>query len=206
MGLLEAGFDSVVGIDTNKAHSRIYPGQFIHGDATKPPLNVNDFDFIWASPPCQAFSVATKEEHRGNHVNLIPVIRKLLAQHPYSAIENVPFAPMRADLTLTGPMVGLHRILRKRIFELSWGFMLTGPIEQVDKNTLTLTITTSLSSTSHFYKRKKMGLPGKVSVKEACEVMGITIPMTAKQVGEAVPPAYSKYIADEAIARINAEK
>ncbi len=39
------------------------------------------------------------------HPDLIPQTRALLAPHPFTIIENVPRAPIRADVVLTGPMV-----------------------------------------------------------------------------------------------------
>ena len=45
------------------------------------------------------------------------------------------------------------------------------------------------------------GLPGKVPVWEANEVMGIPegFRLTGKEIGKAVPPPYAKFIATEAL-------
>ena len=56
-----------------------------------------------------------------------------------------------------------------------------------------------MCSSSHYWHRKRIGLSGRVSNPEAHEVMGITHRMTNDQIGEAIPPAYAKYIALEAI-------
>lgn len=208
LGLLQAGFDHVVGIDIEPRHAKVYPGQFIHADIEHLPVRLDDFDFVWASPPCQKFSFGTRNENRHKHRNFIPLTRTLLQDHPHTCIENVPYAPIRADLVLTGPMVGLDRILRKRHFELSW-FNLQPPVihslgREAWASGHAMTITTSLACPTHFYNRKKNGLPGTVKPKEACEAMGIDIPMTRMQVGEAVPPAYSRYIAQQAIKQMEA--
>ena len=51
-----------------------------------------------------------------------------------------------------------------------------------------------MSCTSHFYPRKRRGLAGRVGKAEAAEVMGITAPMTGRQIGEAVPPPMAEWI------------
>ena len=96
LGMIAAGFD-VVGVDIERRHARIYPGDFICGDATRPPVDLADFDLVWASPPCQRFSLASMvrgNAHRLQHPDLIPEIRALVAGHPWTVIENVPPAPM----------------------------------------------------------------------------------------------------------------
>ena len=117
-GLQEAGF-IVTGIDIKEQPD--YPGKFILGDALDPPVDLKDFDFIWASPPCQAYSVANNS-HKAEHPMLIEKTRKLLAQHynHVTCIENVTGAPIREDLTLTLPMFGNFTHPHRRIFELSF--------------------------------------------------------------------------------------
>ena len=86
LGLQAAGF-TVVGVDKSWRVKRYYPGEFVYADALNPPFELADFDFIWASPPCQAFSAATPIETRHRHPNLIPPTRKLLAGHAVTCIE-----------------------------------------------------------------------------------------------------------------------
>ena len=90
------------------------------GDALTVPFDLWEFDLIWASPPCQAYSAGTAASRRGNHPRLIGLTRRLLAGHPLTVIENVMRSPLRPDLVLDGPMFGLDRIERRRKFELSW--------------------------------------------------------------------------------------
>ena len=205
-GLLEAGFDEVVGIDLVRRNARVYPGDFVCGDATQPPVRLADFDFVWASPPCQRFSFATPTSNRDTHPDLIEPVRTLLADHPVTVIENVPGAPIRKDLVLTGPMVGLHRIMRRRHFELSWFPGLVPTVQYLPKGAFdrgeALTVTTSMSSPNHYYARKRLGLSGRPPIVETREAMGIKAPMTQRQVGEAVPPAYARFIGKRAIDHI----
>ena len=76
-GLIAAGFD-VVGVDIQD-HSASYSGHFVRADALRPPVDVSRFDLVWASPPCQAFSVATPPGRRNGHPDLIAETRELLS-------------------------------------------------------------------------------------------------------------------------------
>ena len=196
LGIHRAGFDTIVGIDI-KPHPN-YPFDFIQADALVPPVDIMGFDFIWASPPCQAFSAGSfcRKEKRKRHPNLIPATRELIKRHPFTCIENVPLAPIQPTVILTGPTVGLNKIQRKRHFETSF-FMLQPPVVNVPRGSWeagkAVTITKSLGAQSHFYPRKAMGLPGRLRIWEAKAAMGIpdAQPMTAAEIGEAVPPAYA---------------
>lgn len=104
IGLHWAGFDEIVGIDI-KAH-RNYPFNFIQADIHHLPVDV------WASPPCQRFSLSTQlraktREAVIKHADFIPFVRELLSTHQRTCIENVPHAPIRADVVLTAPSLGL---------------------------------------------------------------------------------------------------
>jgi len=205
-GLIRAGFD-VVGVDSNPRCGRYYPGRFVVGDAVAPPFRLDDFDLVWASPPCQRWSLGSAY-HPGTaarHVDLIDPVRALLAGHPATVIENVPRAPIRRDVALTGPDVGLMRIVRLRHFEVSWFDLWAPRSERVPglfESGRGVVVTRTLSTARHFYPRKRIGLPGRVPAAEAREVMGIETPMPAWGVGEAVPPAYAELIARSARRRV----
>jgi len=116
MGLNIAGFD-VIGVDHHKMPE--YPFRFIQADALVLPLSsLQGFDLIWASPPCQAYSVCNNYLQR-DYPDLVDEVRSLLvsAGVPY-IIENVPGAPLNEAVALTGEMFGLD-IIRRRHFECS---------------------------------------------------------------------------------------
>ena len=204
-GIAQAGFD-VTGIDVNPKCGDYYPFDFINADALDPPVDLADYAFIWASPPCQAFSSAVRlRGSYDNHVNLIPPTQALLAGHPYTAIENVPLAVragLRADIILTGPSLGLMEIERKRIFELSFP-LLAPAIRKVKASTrpagpLQMTKGMAPFMRKNQLVRRAMGLPQKYSRAEWEAAAGIEHEMSQEGAGESIPPAYSRYIAEGA--------
>ena len=209
IGMQWAGFE-VVGVDI-EVHKN-YPGDFIQGDIHNLPVNIMDFDFVWSSPPCQAHSFASK--FAGNdwqrHPDLIPLTRELLKGHPCTVIENVPGAPLRYNVVLTGKSVGLERLERRRHFETSFCMFYPKP-ERLERWKWTMgiagTITKSMCSSSHFYNRKANGLPGRIPNSVAKGIMGIPLiyKMTNAEVGEAVAPPMAYFIAKEARRQIELE-
>ena len=111
-----------------------------------------------------------------------------------------------SDIVLTGPMVSLDRIRRKRHFETSFFCLQPDHVIIPRDNKDLVTITKSMCSTTHYYRRKAQGLSGYVSTAEAREVMGIHSSMTSAEVGEAVPPAYAEFIGRQIMDRIERGK
>jgi DNA (cytosine-5)-methyltransferase 1 len=129
-GLQEAGFH-VTGVDL-KAQPHYIGDRFYQGDALDFPIE--GFDFVWASPPCQAFTSLRFMPTAKEHPNLIPQTREKLvrAQVPY-CIENVEGAPLGASgylILLCGTMFGLQtkdgraELRRHRLFETSFSIAL----------------------------------------------------------------------------------
>ena len=212
IGLKQAGFTTIVGIDNNKNCGERYPFDFILADSLNPPLDLADFDFVWASPPCEGFSVASNaSKQKGKeYIDLLTPTRAMIADHPLWCIENVPNAPMRPDIVLTGPSVGLENIQRVRWFEFppdfySNNFFLAPWPALVPKhkfkNGEALTVTTTMGSNNSFYARKAAGLPGKAPNHESKQKMGIPkqFEMTTAEIGRAVPPPYARFIGEQVI-------
>lgn len=116
-GYQQAGFH-VTGVDIVD-QPRYAGDEFHQADAMTWPLD--GYDAIHASPPCQAYTTGGRAAKDGRHPDLLPTIRQRLATTgtPY-VIENVPGAPMRADIILCGSMFGLP-VRRHRWFETNIG-------------------------------------------------------------------------------------
>ena len=205
IGMQWAGFE-VVGVDI-KPHPN-YPSHFIQADVHNLPVDVMDFDFCWASPPCQLFSTARiRATAKRKAVNLIPITRKILKGHPYSVIENVPQSPLLVGLALNAPSVGLEWMTRKRIFELS--FLVWQPVLRKPK-----AMSFIVRKSGGYFDQKekerneKYGLPVTVPMDVKKAFMGIPQDhkMNRDEVGEAVPPAYSEFIAREAMRQIQMDR
>lgn len=185
-GLNRAGF-LVSGVDI-KPQKR-YPFFFMEADAMTTDLAPAGamYDFIWASPPCQAYSRAQRIQDN-DHPEYIPELRKRLKATglPY-VIENVEGAPLIDPIVLCGAMFGL-KVYRHRLFECSF------PVAQPPHP-------------EHLEPLTKMGRPvlngnfmhvvGNFSgVQRARDSMGIQW-MTRDELREAIPPAYSQYLAEQ---------
>lgn len=214
LGILHAGFDEIVGIDLRKPS--FYPGTFIQADVRALPVDPMDFDMVWASPPCQRFSTAgnprrskmTEAEIETKYPDLISPTRAVIKGHPFSVIENVRGAPIRPDLILTGQAMKLMRIDRERWFELSFWMLGPDPVKATRLEWASgrmVTITKSLGSSKlNWTRRKAIGLAGTPNSLEAKQCMGIpvTYSMIYQEIGEAVPPKFSQFIAETILRRL----
>ena len=192
-GLQLAGFH-VTGVDI--AAQPLYCGdKFIQWDALC--VDLDGFDFIWASPPCQGYSHLTPKDSKPKWDKLIRAVRKRLidSDTPY-CIENVVGArkELRRPVMLCGSMFGL-RTQRHRLFEAS--FPITAP-KGCDHSTLPLLVTTASKASRE--KRFALGMKPK-TVKNAPLAYGIDW-MDFAGLKEAIPPAYSEHIGRAALAHI----
>ena len=182
MGLHRAWPEAeIVGVDI--APQPRYPFIFIEADWRRTdPAN---FDFIWASPPCEHYSQCTPKAYRGFHEDFIAETRDFLirAKRPF-VIENVPSARklLRNPIMLCGSMFGLG-IRRHRFFELS-GFTVMTPTCAHKKSPVLITGT----------HRRTYEPRYEYTVEQCRQASGIDW-MTRKELDKAIPPAYSEYIA-----------
>jgi DNA (cytosine-5)-methyltransferase 1 len=196
MGYSRAGFD-VVGVDIQR-QPRYCGIEFVCADA----LDVlgtsfmDSFDAIHASPPCQAYSTATRDHSK--HPDLYEPVRDLLEASglPW-VIENVPQAPYRTAVTLCGSMFGL-KVRRHRIFESSF------PIE--------------VPACDHQGQGQPWGVYGDGGGTSVARVGGGSRGRKAKQsdwaelmempwatpqeIKEAIPPRYTQYVGTQLMAHL----
>lgn len=215
------------------------------------------FDFVWASPPCQAYTRLRALHPEREYPELIEVTRKRVVQSgaPY-AIENVEGAPLGNSgnlIMLCGTMFGLRtkdgraELRRHRLFETSFSIALryacqhgyVPSLSVVGKgghftapkvltvcghtpvdNTLrpgTLTVTGTGLDDNKMRRMRAISITGSTpqtntvrnivretfTVEHAREAMGIDW-MSMKGLSQAIPPAYSKFIADQWLSQVSA--
>lgn len=224
-----AGFH-VTGVDIRP--QKHYCGDAFHqADALEFP--VDGYDFIWASPPCQAFTALRHMPTAREHPNLIPETRtKLIAAGVPWCMENVPGAPLGESgylIMLCGTMFGLQtgdgraELRRHRLFETSFSIPLRpacahgavplgvygGHVRDRCRNVRTvvghtpvdnrrpraITVTGSTPQTNTVRNRVREAF----TAQQAREAMGIDwMPMSG--LSQAIPPAYSRFIGEQAMA------
>lgn len=197
-GLQMAGYH-VTGVDIDTQPH--YCGDvFYQGDAMAwlrgecEPLD--SFDLIWASPPCQRYSVMTPKETKANHPDLLPVALRLLRSQfvPYIC-ENVEGTQhlMRNPLFLCGSMFGLS-FYRHRWFELgnSEAFFLLPSCNHSIPPVL-------ITGRGMRFENGKRASHVKIAIKRAAMEIDW---MTDDEITEAIPPAYSKFLAEQILAAL----
>ena len=202
LGLIAAGYE-VTGIDTDPRSKKAYPGSCIIGDVFSNPIDMEKFNLIWASPPCQRYSaqLRNRPDIRAKHPDLIPQTRQLLNSLPpriLTVIENVEGAPLRNDLRLTGGQFGLKLLHRPRIFELSF-FVRDLPRAKKPNPCVSVSTTGGIGIKSRNARLRVNKNPNQYSREELIQAMGLPLDteMSVRQIGNSVPPAYARYIAEE---------
>lgn len=178
----------IVGVDI-KPQPR-YPFTFVQGDAVTHHLE--GFDFIWASPPCQAHTTLKARHQDRDYPCFISGTRgRLKAAGVAYCIENVVGAPLLKPIRLCGSVFDL-KVRRHRLFEASFPF-LELPCAHAAQGR---PIDVSGTGARRVKPRTdgKGGNPNKPrNLAEAREAMGIDW-MSRKEISQAIPPAYSEFI------------
>jgi DNA (cytosine-5)-methyltransferase 1 len=186
-GYALAGFD-VTGVDIKP--QPLNPYKVILGDAMEYLTHHgNEYDAIHASPPCQAYSVATIARRKAGaaYPDLLAEVRVALNRLgvPW-VIENVPGAPMRKDLEYCGCHFGLWRLRRRRWFETSWrAFDLTPPCRHSGG------CISVVGGCGNRGEKERFGR--STNLADWRRAMGIDW-MGVKELSQAIPPAYTERI------------
>lgn len=205
-----AGF-CVLGVDV-KPQPRYAGCRFHQGDALTFPLD--GFDVIHASPPCQAHSTLAVMWNANRHEDLIIPIRNRLRQSglPY-VIENVPGAPLIDPIQLCGSSFGLgtevydgwRQLRRHRLFESS--FWMLRPT--CDHRGATIGIYGDHARD----RRRKAGerdrgtdFPRGKQVDLGRQAMDMPWVAHWRELSQAIPPAYTRFIGEQAMRLISAER
>jgi len=175
----------IVGVDISPQPR--YPFTFVRADAMT--YDLDGFDLIHASPPCQHFTMYRNnvKDIAERYENLIePTRARLVGSGVPYVIENVPGAPLIAPTTLCGSMFGLD-VRRHRLFETSW-FML-----QPSCNHGVWTERKYKGSTNRGLRFTiEIGAWNEqIALQRAA--MGIDW-MQLRELSESVPPAYTEFI------------
>ena len=197
-GLQRAGF-RVTGVDIAKQPN--YCGdEFIQHDAfhVADVVSLRQFDLIWASPPCQG---RTAYKRRPDHVREVDTdgaikrIRRALRDLrgvPY-IIENVPGAPLESPILLCGSMFGLD-VRRHRIFETNWDVGDQPPCRHSTQQG-------DFPQATNRTNRRKTCEIGVWRIPLAVQRKAMEIDwMELEELSEAIPPAYSEFLARRWIA------
>lgn len=200
MGISKAGF-VVEGVDIN--HQPDYPFQFIQRDAITYLKNMlsnrypENYDAYFASPPCQAYSVANKQwRNKGyEYPDLVEITRDLLlvTGKPF-VLENVPSSPLRKDLELCMSMFDDGRdymVRRHRIFEIH-GFEVPQPPHRTSHGGGRVGDGRIISVFGHGGGTRYNHATSNLDAWRCA--MGTPWMKKRKSITESIPPAYTEYI------------
>ena len=214
MGLRRAFPDAeITGVDL--APMPGYPFRFVQADAMTFPLE--GYDLIWASPPCQGYSIMRNLpwlKHKDYPLLIEPTRARLVAAGVSYVIENVMGAQRKARMHagwLCGTMFWLP-FYRHRLFETNWPWMQPGHASHKvtigsqsanrPRRTQTAILPNIVSDWRNGLKRtgladwqngRAVGVGHAKGWKIAAAAMGIDW-MQASELTQAVPPAYSFFL------------
>ena len=220
MGYHRAGFE-VVGVDIKHQPRYPFPDGFVQADALQFLSDligngqIQDFDCIHASPPCQAHTAMKTMWNAKEHRDFIGETRELLRASglPY-VIENVEGAPLEYPTLLCGTMFNLGcegaELRRHRIFETSF-FCFAPECRHGQSSVIGIyggharnrTRTIGIYGEGARDSRRKLdkGVPD-FNVNDAKKALDIDW-MTLAEMCQAIPPAYTSYIGAQLLAVVS---
>lgn len=191
MGLHRAGFD-VVGWDIKPGLN--YPFERHIGNALDARLE--GFDFVWASPPCQAHTALKHVTGKAYECFIERTRQKLKDWGGPFIIENVMGAPLNNPVMLCGSSFGL-RVRRHRLFESNQ----TLAIPRCNHASQPEPIDVSGTGSAQLGERKKK-TGGKcrkpANLDEARRIMEMPW-ASRREIAQAIPPAYSEFLGKQII-------
>lgn len=200
-GYHQAGFE-VIGVDIEAQPN--YPFEFYKGDA----LDLLDELIaryqpaaLHGSPPCQAYTPLNAYNHK-TYPDLVAATRAAFQATglPY-VIENVPQAPLIDPVMLCGamPEIGLP-MYRHRGFETNWPLSQPAHPAHVARCVRNGYLPTADAPFMSIHGGKH----SKAWQRAAAEAMGMPWVTTIREVCEAIPPAYTRWIGDRLLAHTGA--
>jgi DNA (cytosine-5)-methyltransferase 1 len=165
---------------------------------------VKEFDFVWASPPCQHYCALNTMKNARKHPDLVDATRLRISGFgvPW-VIENVFGAPLLQPMMLCGSHFGLEsngfQLRRHRYFEASFPLGLR-PGCNHKRKTLGIygdKVRDIAEERRHYAKEKTArGKPNGVVLPQRFGFDAMQVDwMNINELSEAIPPAYSEYIA-----------
>jgi DNA (cytosine-5)-methyltransferase 1 len=203
-GLQLAGFH-VTGVDI-RPQPRYCGDAFVQADALRPPFRLSDFDFVWASPPCQEYTSLRVLQGDKRYPDLIDAVRAMLnAAGVLYVIENVPGAPLRNPIVLCGSRFGLkvrrHRLFESQFLGMPGNYIYSGCHHTSQGQPIDVSGTGSRRVIA-----RKDGAGGDSfkprNLAEAQAAIGIDW-MTRPEIAQAIPPAYGEFIGRAALNALN---
>lgn len=199
MGYYNAGFE-VEGVDIKNQVN--YPFKFYQSDALQFEIDLNKYDVIHASPPCQAYSFATVFARRcgKKYPDLVKLTRERLKRtNKIYIIENVPGSPLIQPVQICASYFNLFNndlfLVRHRWFESN--VKLFGTPCQHSKFRKNISIVGDSDSLLSFQRKS---INRKVLLKEKSNLMNMRWIKNNYELSQAIPPCYTEFLGKQIIA------
>lgn len=207
MGYGLAEYFDVTGVDIESQPR--YPFPFIKADALAylDTADLRQYDAIHASPPCQGYSRSrhirmNRADRRERPLLLDAVRERLNASGLIWVMENVAEAPMPHFITLCGTMFGL-KVYRHRQFESNMLLFSPGACKHPHE-----LLPGYVCIYGHHVRGRQTGKTGnhyqRYPIETGRSAMGIDW-MTQKELSQAIPPAYGRWIGAQLLDAIRQE-